>query len=744
MKLCFLIVSILTFTFQVKAEEAFSEAIYRNLYEALSGKNCDQSSEKSDPKCKQAGMAKGNRADLQNFSEDQFFGKLANIEMARLKCGQDYWRSLSSSGAVQTKEQRIQNQQALVTQYNKVLPTLNDLKSRMDQLKLLNTALHAKIVWAQTAKDVAADPGQAAKRKEYFDREAQIQELVPLYELAMSQLPHSDMPKVRKFIEDQAGPTFFRKEVKPMTVGDMGRLADEAMTPITDSIGGLAKQIQANNFSTTQRESLATDGYLLGELSKENPDLAAPISKYQCLAQNRATGKKIVNAAADTALVVATVAAPALGAIGRMAFVAKFPRLAVGIAGASRAVGYANVILNSYSAVSQLADLCFSGPAKVESCSQTPKTILAESTALQCVMQAAMHTISLGATYAAKRMNDRTSELYKFLEKMKANSRATDYPLAGTLSNTERVAVSEMILGRDFSDAQRKALLAAHEIGKGIGQYTPAEIEEKRRLLTAAGFSNYERELLMYKGLAGKMGDSAELAVQARGFAAQTFGRSVSAEQAKELVDFMQTNVAERKERLENLKAAGFSAGEIDFISKTGGRLNEKYTKSADEVANVATTAATAPKPVVSTPPPPPPAAPVSTNPMVVDPSRSNVQRDLLYSASEGSSSVTQTSARMYLEQYGKANNIAGANADERRFKTMEAVVNNTVKNIEDAKKALTTVSPGGATYNQLQKNLPEMKKRCQGLTNLARTAGMTGAGFLSGIDAKIKAACGN
>lgn len=88
----------------------------------------------------------------------------------------------------------------------------------------------------------------------------------------------------------------------------------------------------------------------------------------------------------------------------------------------------------------------------------------------------------------------------------------------GQLSNSERIAYAEKRMteiwgaeGRVLTDAQRKAIIDAHEVGAGTGRgyytYTSQELREKAKILEKAGFDRYERELLMREGVTGQWAD---------------------------------------------------------------------------------------------------------------------------------------------------------------------------------------------------------------------------------------------
>lgn len=84
----------------------------------------------------------------------------------------------------------------------------------------------------------------------------------------------------------------------------------------------------------------------------------------------------------------------------------------------------------------------------------------------------------------------------------------------GALDDASRVAAAGRALGRELSEDQRAALIAAHNVApeRGFGSYTPADLLEKTRILRAAGFNADEADLLMRQGLAGRAGGPPSMA----------------------------------------------------------------------------------------------------------------------------------------------------------------------------------------------------------------------------------------
>lgn len=180
------------------------------------------------------------------------------------------------------------------------------------------------------------------------------------------------------------------------------------------------------------------------------------------------------------------------------------------------------------------------------------------------------------------------------------------------LSNSERIAIAEKDLAdiwgaenRVLTDAQRKAIIDAHEVGSGTGRgyysYTSQELREKSKILEKAGFDHYERDLLMRKGITGSLSDTTnaikaeatalrheaqKAAIQGnREAATSTFQKS-----AKKLEDYM-TNPKVSKSEWDYKYASDINAGAQQYD-----KAAEYYLKSipntfrSDERATIAFT----------------------------------------------------------------------------------------------------------------------------------------------------------
>lgn len=180
----------------------------------------------------------------------------------------------------------------------------------------------------------------------------------------------------------------------------------------------------------------------------------------------------------------------------------------------------------------------------------------------------------------------------------------------GQLTNAERIAIAEKELidiwgaeGRVLTDAQRKAIIDAHEVGAGTGRgyysYTSQELREKSKILEKAGFDRYERDLLMRKGITGSLsdttnaikGEATRLRIEAQKAAIQ--GDPVAAtgafqKSAKKLEDYM-TNPKVQKSEWDYKYASEINAGAQQYDKAADYYLKSiPNTFRSDERASIA------------------------------------------------------------------------------------------------------------------------------------------------------------
>lgn len=144
-----------------------------------------------------------------------------------------------------------------------------------------------------------------------------------------------------------------------------------------------------------------------------------------------------------------------------------------------------------------------------------------EAAAMMCEAIAEVGTLAAGpagaALKAAKAKNimkiaGMGAEAEKTAVTARAVAGAVDLEKVARLSNGERVLAAEKSLGRSLSAAEKKALIDAHEVGRGTGRgygtYSTTDLGEKANILKSAGFSASERDLIMRQGLAGSLSDT--------------------------------------------------------------------------------------------------------------------------------------------------------------------------------------------------------------------------------------------
>jgi len=150
---------------------------------------------------------------------------------------------------------------------------------------------------------------------------------------------------------------------------------------------------------------------------------------------------------------------------------------------------------------------------------------------------------------------------------------------AARLTNADRKKAAAMILSengskRVLSEAEEKALIRAHEIGKpdrGYFTYTQDDLAQKTRILKEAGFSAEERRALMEAGIAGEIKDPWYINAITTHFKKVLGVDAFSAEKTSAILK-VQTLPATTSEAFAKanpralLEAAGFSRAEIDAI----------------------------------------------------------------------------------------------------------------------------------------------------------------------------------
>lgn len=154
---------------------------------------------------------------------------------------------------------------------------------------------------------------------------------------------------------------------------------------------------------------------------------------------------------------------------------------------------------------------------------------------------------------------------------------------AAVLTNADRKKAALILLNeklpagaprRVLSEAEEKALIKAHEVGKpdrGYFTYTKEDLAEKARLLKEAGFSVDERRLLMENGIAGEIKDPFYVNAIMNHYKKLLGSEALNAEKTSAILK-VQTLPSTTSEAFAKanprqiLEQAGFSKAEIDAI----------------------------------------------------------------------------------------------------------------------------------------------------------------------------------
>lgn len=91
-------------------------------------------------------------------------------------------------------------------------------------------------------------------------------------------------------------------------------------------------------------------------------------------------------------------------------------------------------------------------------------------------------------------------------------ARTQQYERMSSLSNEERLVEAQNSIGRQLTDAERQAVIKAHEVGiaegRGFGTYTDEDKYRKGSILMRSGLSRDEAQKLLDEGIAGAVASS--------------------------------------------------------------------------------------------------------------------------------------------------------------------------------------------------------------------------------------------
>lgn len=335
------------------------------------------------------------------------------------------------------------------------------------------------------------------------------------------------------------------------------------------------------------------------------------------------------------------------------------------------------------------------------------------------------------------------AELNSFISNMSGrdNLRKQDLDFAGSLNKEDRITAAEGILGRSLSPKEKEALIAAHEKGGPFsfnGAYSPEEIEEKRAIMKAAGFSERETETMLWKGITGS--GRAEVQAMAQKRATEFFGKPISSSQADAILRDTEIMLTKKGDRLQNLTEAGFTPKQAQEIMDQ--KLHSAGSMSSTHPTQVmVSTPRVEPKPVAAAPAPQ--VAPLNYNPFVQSASHSGSSTpDSLRRLAVGSGgNPTNVEAKQGLEEFARANNISGS-LQEKYYKSMLKVAEVTFKDAQDVQKALSSTRLSPAERKRLEATYETIKAKCKSLASYAALAGLNGTSLQEQLNSGTSKHC--
>jgi len=228
-------------------------------------------------------------------------------------------------------------------------------------------------------------------------------------------------------------------------------------------------------------------------------------------------------------------------------------------------------------------------------------------------------------------------------ERALASGNKVDLMDASKLRNADRLKLAEKAMGKTLSEAEKKAILEAHEIGiaegRGFYTYTPEDLLKKARLLREAGFDKDQVRALMENGITGMFRDpffKNAMTTHMKKIANMATLSSAQEEALIAIHEIGKSSMAGFSDKAKALlKNAGFKDDQIEKILKAKSNQENGIKTAVEEVKPAPVKVATpAPAKPSVTPPTTPPAAPVTAQ-VVDSPGRkavlANYSRDEIY-----------------------------------------------------------------------------------------------------------------
>ncbi len=163
---------------------------------------------------------------------------------------------------------------------------------------------------------------------------------------------------------------------------------------------------------------------------------------------------------------------------------------------------------------------------------------------------------------------------------------------AGKLTDSDRKKAAGLVVKRQLTEVQEKALIEAHEVGlkegRGFFTYTEEDLLKKSRLLKEAGFSADERRLLMENGVTGTSGVKLVHGEKLRIKGEKLIGDGLTTGRREKMTEGL-TDVKNYYKELQNLPDADFKkVFSADMEGIRGIKRGNEYGVSTKDAANTA------------------------------------------------------------------------------------------------------------------------------------------------------------
>lgn len=478
------------------ASEGPIEFLNRKASQILSGDDCSQSSSQIQTKTEcPLSQSKKSPAALEQLSETIYYNELAELELGRLECAVKKAKSLSDQEEVSRKS---------LERVNETLPYLDAIRQEIQDLISKNQLLRGQIgSFENTNQALKLSPEKQRNIKLYNDRNETIKKKMIEYERRMAEIPGSEIPEVRSMIEDRMSGTF--SKLKLFSKDDYKRLGETALKRLQDSISVIkGSKRKGSNYSLDRdlKVRLAQDEELAAQLMARHPESAEEIHRFQCRAEHRGKGGDV--------LTIGSLAIPisgwGLAKLARMRSILAVPVLSKTAAQGSKVLGFSAMAVGSGMGFQELIDKCVRPDAGFTNnkCEVTLQSLAAEHSQFDCLSSLVLNSAAGAGGILALSKGQEARAVADFIAKNKTSTRARDLDMAASLNDKQRIDATEALFGRNLNEQQRTALIEAHNVGRGFGSYTADDIAKKREILRQGGFSRFETESLMWKGIAGQ------------------------------------------------------------------------------------------------------------------------------------------------------------------------------------------------------------------------------------------------